>query len=77
MAVPLVVATVAAAIRIYSIRAGRIILADEEAAGGHTLLKHAGKTEPELRARLVAEPNIPAATSFTSLKLAESVLTMR
>lgn len=35
VAVPILVATVAAAVRIASIRAGRIVLADEEALGGH------------------------------------------
>ena len=53
VAVPLVVAGVVGAARVMSIRSGRIALAEHEAMGGHTILKHVGKTEAELRARLV------------------------
>jgi hypothetical protein len=74
VAVPLVVAGVVGAARVMSIRSGRIALAEHEAMGGHTILKHVGKTEAELRARLVAEPRIPAAGSFSSLRIAESVI---
>jgi hypothetical protein len=74
IAVPLMVATVAGAARIASVRGGRITLAEHEAAGGHTIARHVGKTEAELRARLLAEPRISAATSFTSLRVAEGTV---
>lgn len=65
--------------RIIAIRTGRIILIEHEAAagsrvGGHTLLRHVGKTEAELRARLLTDTGIPVASSFKSLEVAERVL---
>lgn len=69
--VPIAVAGALAAVRAIAIRRGTIRLAAEEAAGGHTILKHVNKTEAELRARLLAEPRISAATSFRSLEAAE------
>ncbi len=74
VAVPLLGAAATTAARITSIRAGRIALAEHEALGGHTILKHVGKTEGELRTRLLAEPGLPAASSFSSLRTAESVI---
>ncbi|WAC72093.1 hypothetical protein OU995_21365 [Roseateles sp. SL47] len=58
-------------LRALAIRKGTISLAAEEAAGGHTILKHVGKTESQLRARLAAETKIPAATTFRTLADAE------
>jgi hypothetical protein len=72
--VPLVVVTSVAAARILAIRAGRFSLAAEEAAGGHTILKHVGQTEAQLRTRLLAESRIPAASSFSSLRTAEEAV---
>ncbi|MGI4831119.1 MAG: RNase A-like domain-containing protein [Janthinobacterium lividum] len=65
--------------RVLAVRAGRISLAGEEAVGGHTILKHINQSESALRARLIAEPGIPAATSWTSVRVAEDVIseTMR
>ncbi len=74
IAVPLIVATVASAARISAIRAGRISLVEHEAAGGHTIAKHVGRTEEQLRARLAAERRIPAASSFRTLSAAETVV---
>ena len=74
VAVPLVVAAVAIAARIIAVRAGRIVLAEEEAAGGHTIARHVARSEAQLRTRLLAEPRIPAASSFTSLRMAETVV---
>ena len=75
-AVPVGVAAVVGAIRVARVRAGRVELARHEALpgsrlGGHTIEKHIGKSEAELRARLIAKPSIPAATTFTSLQVAE------
>lgn len=58
VAVPLIVASIAGATRIASIRGGSISLAEQEAAGGHTIARHVGQTEAQLRARLLAEPRI-------------------
>lgn len=74
VAVPFAVAGVTMAVRVMSVRAGRIALAEHEALGGHTILKHLGRTEAQLRTRLVAEANIPAASSFPSLNVAENVI---
>jgi len=74
VAVPLAVAAVTTAVRVMSVRAGRIALAEHEALGGHTILKHVGRTEAQLRTRLLAEANIPAASSFPSLRVAETVI---
>jgi hypothetical protein len=74
IAVPVIVASVAGAARIASIRAGRMSLAEHEAAGGHTIARHVGQTEAQLRARLIAEPRIPAASSFSSLRIAEGTV---
>lgn len=71
IAVPIAVSLGVGAARIMAIRAGRVALASEEAAGGHTIARHVAKTEAELRARLAAEPRIPAATTFRSLAEAE------
>lgn len=79
IAVPIVVTLGVGAARIAAVRYGRISLAEHEAAagsrlGGHTILKHIGKTEPELRARLLAQRGIPAASTFKSLEVAERTL---
>jgi hypothetical protein len=47
-------------------------LATHEAAGGHLLARHVGKTEAELSARLSAQPRIPAASTFLSRGEAEA-----
>lgn len=79
IAVPFAVAGWVGAARIASIRAGRINLALHEAQassrlGGHTILKHVGKTEAELRARLAAERGITASSSFSTLAHAERAI---
>ncbi|NJL27533.1 MAG: hypothetical protein HC897_06360 [Thermoanaerobaculia bacterium] len=47
-------------------------LAAHEAAGGHLLSKHVGQTKSALAARLEAEPNIPAASTFLTRAEAEA-----
>lgn len=47
-------------------------LAAHEAAGGHTLSKHVGKSEEFLRNRLVNQPNLKGASTFHSRELAET-----
>ncbi|MEO6862971.1 MAG: RNase A-like domain-containing protein [Microcoleus sp.] len=45
-----------------------------EAAGGHTLEKHVGKTEAQLGQRLASETRISAASSFTDRSVAEAAI---
>ncbi len=45
-----------------------------EAAGGHTLERHVGKTEAELAQRLARETRIPAASSFSDRSVAEAAI---
>jgi hypothetical protein len=73
IAVPLI-AGFAGAARLAAVRAGRISLATEEAAGGHTIARHVGRTEAQLRARLVAQTGIPAASTFRTLAEAEEIV---
>ncbi len=79
IAVPFAMSGMVAAARVASIRAGRINLLLHEAqqgsrVGGHTILKHVGKTEAELRARLAAQRGITGASSFSTLDVAERVI---
>jgi len=73
IAVPLAAGFVGAA-RAIAIRRGAVCLASEEAAGGHTLARHVGRTEEQLRARLASQPRIPAASTFGTLREAERVV---
>jgi hypothetical protein len=45
-----------------------------EAAGGHTLEKHVGKTEAELAQRLANDKRISGASSFTYRSVAETAI---
>lgn len=45
-----------------------------EAAGGHTLLKHVGRSDAELAERLEREPKIRASSSFTDEATAEAAV---
>jgi Bacterial CdiA-CT RNAse A domain len=47
--------------------------ADEE-MGGHTLQRHAGKSDAELSARLEREPQISSASTYTDRATAEDVV---
>lgn len=46
----------------------------DEERGGHTLDRHVGKTDAELRQRLKHEPNISAASSYEDRATAERVV---
>lgn len=72
VAVPLGVGFVGAA-RAIAICRGAVSLAAEEGLGGHTIARHVGGTEAELRLRL-AQSRIPAASTFRSLGEAESAV---
>jgi hypothetical protein len=65
------------AVRASEITMGRINLMDHEAKagsliGGHTIAKHVGRTEAQLRARLAAESRIDVASSFADIRVAET-----
>ena len=70
----------AGAVRVASVRAGRLHLALHEApagsrVGGHTILKHVAQSEAQMRARLAASPpRILQISSFTNLGIAESAI---
>jgi len=49
-------------------------LSTDEAMGGHTLTRHVGKTDSELRARLSREPDISSASTYTDRATAEAVV---
>lgn len=46
-------------------------LSRDEAEGGHTLARHVGKTDADLAARLKAEPDISAASTYTDRETAQ------
>jgi Bacterial CdiA-CT RNAse A domain len=46
-------------------------LSQDEDAGGHTLRKHVGRTDDQLRERLDRERNISAASTYTDREAAE------
>jgi hypothetical protein len=73
VAVPLAAGFVGAA-RAIAIRRGAMSLAAQEAQGGHTIARHVGRTEAQLRARLVEQPGIPAASTFLTLEQAEQTV---
>jgi toxin YxiD len=49
-------------------------LSQDEAAGGHTLKKHVGRTDEQLQERLERERNISAASTYTDRETAERVV---
>jgi hypothetical protein len=49
-------------------------LSQDEAAGGHTLRRHVGKSSSDLRERLHREPDISAASSYIDRETAEHVV---
>lgn len=51
-------------------------LSQDEASGGHTLRKHVGRTDGELRQRLRHERNIAAASTWTDRETAERAVGM-
>jgi hypothetical protein len=54
--------------------ATRYDLARDEARGGHTLDKHVGRSDSELRERLDRERNISAASTWTNREVAEETV---
>jgi hypothetical protein len=54
--------------------AARYDLARDEARGGHTLDKHVGRSDAELRERLARERNISAASTWTNREVAEETV---
>jgi hypothetical protein len=54
--------------------AARYDLPRDEARGGHTLVKHVGRSDQELRERLDRERNISAASTWTNREVAEETV---
>ena len=54
--------------------AGRRDLSQDEASGGHTLRKHVGRTDAELRERLEHEREISAASTWNDRASAEATV---
>lgn len=52
----------------------RYDLEADEARGGHTLARHVGRTDAQLRQRLANEPNIGTASTYTTQALAERTI---
>jgi hypothetical protein len=70
------IAGVLKAARVSSVTMGRISLMQHEAMpgsriGGHTLLKHVGKTDAQLLERAKAEPSRALISTFTNIESAE------
>jgi len=55
--------------------AGSLDLSDHEAAGGHTLARHVGRSDADLARRLRREPNLAAASTFLDRASAERAVT--
>lgn len=53
---------------------GAYDLQRDEQLGGHTLRKHVGRSDEELRERLEQEPHISAASTWTNTELAEQTV---
>jgi hypothetical protein len=49
-------------------------LSDDEAAGGHTLRKHVGRSDDDLRERLREETHIAAASTYSDRATAETTV---
>lgn len=49
-------------------------LSSDEARGGHTIARHVGRTDEQLRQRLGQQPGISAASTYTDLETAETVV---
>lgn len=56
--------------------AARYDLARDEREGGHTLARHVGRTDDQLRARLREEPGISAASTYTDRETAERIVAL-
>ncbi|ELA3179395.1 TPA: RNase A-like domain-containing protein [Klebsiella aerogenes] len=79
LAIPMGFALTMGAIRVASIRGGRIKLAEHESlrsrsSGGHTLQNHVGKTPEGLRMRLDTTPRLKSVSSFKSTSEAERLV---
>ena len=55
-------------------QAARHDLSADEERGGHTLKKHVGRSDDDLRARLQRERNISAASTYTDRETAEMAI---
>jgi hypothetical protein len=59
-----------------ALKNGRYDLQTDEDRGGHTLSRHVGRTDAELRQRLHDEPNLATASSYISRDTAERAVAL-
>ncbi len=79
IAVPVAFGLALGAVRIASVRVGRIKLMEHESAtgyklGGHTLSRHVGLSEAELRTRLANRPTLSGSSTFYNRRVAEEAI---
>ncbi|WEF26355.1 hypothetical protein PYR66_13505 [Klebsiella aerogenes] len=79
IAVPIAFGLALGAVRVASVRVGRIKLTEHESTtgykpGGHTLSRHVGLSEEALRARLVNRPTLSGSSTFYNSRLAEEAI---
>lgn len=79
VAVPVVLTSVMRLMRVSSVKDGCLRLIEHEAVagsklGGHTLARHVGLSEAELRARMVKSPVKNGISTFTDIRTAEKVI---
>ncbi|QKJ86263.1 hypothetical protein PMPD1_1302 [Paramixta manurensis] len=75
IAIPIALSLGLGAVRVASVRAGRIRLIEHESVsgpkpGGHTLSQHVGLSEARLRMRMANRPAMAATSTFTDLRTA-------
>ncbi|MCR4457246.1 MULTISPECIES: RNase A-like domain-containing protein [Pseudescherichia] len=79
IAVPIAFGLALGAVRVASVRIGRIRLMEHESVagykpGGHTLSRHVGLSEADLRTRLRNRPTLSGSSTFYNKHLAEDVI---
>lgn len=80
IAIPIALSLGLGAVRVASVRSGRIRLIEHESVsgpkpGGHTVSQHVGLSEASLRARLANRPTMAATSTFIDLRTAEDAIT--
>ncbi|ENN6803450.1 MULTISPECIES: RNase A-like domain-containing protein [Enterobacter cloacae complex] len=79
IAVPVAFGLALGAVRVASVRVGRIRLIEHESAsgykpGGHTLSRHVGLSEADLRTRMANRPTLSGSSTFYNRRIAEDAI---
>lgn len=79
IAVPIAFGLALGAARVASVKVGRIKLIEHESLsgakpGGHTLARHVGLPETELRARMINRPTLAGSSTFYNARVAEDAI---